>query len=316
MALTWWPVVAVGLVGLAAVLLAAVLAPTTRPRGRYPLANTARLTGLPEYRAVLRAQTRSAVVALVLLGLLFAAAVLATARPTRPAGAESAPREDIMLCVSQPVTDPATGAFLGYFARQAVGFGTERIGLTSVNRRVIPLTRDHQFAAARLGDYTRPDTRAELAETFAPPVEYRDYAPTVADVLALCLTGFPGFEQPGSTRRQVIYLGPGALRAPGDDRPSLFTEAQVVEMARRAGAHIDAVATPGRETEELTRLTEGTGGRFVRYDAAELTRQLDTFRTATPPGYRERRDEDPAIPLVTALAVAGLLSVALMAVRR
>ncbi len=241
-----------------------------------------------------------------------------------------------MLCVGQPVTDAATGEFLSYFARETTTYGSERIGLTSPNRRVVPLTRDYQFAAGRFGDYaqaSRAQAEADAGtlppaesvalrtrtDSFSTPVAYDDYAPTVADVLALCLTGFPDFQSDGETRRSLIYLGPGALRAPGDSRPSLFTDAQVTEMAQRAGVQINAVATPGRETDALATITGVTGGQFYRFDATDsagIDRYLDAIRAAPAPAQESGRGDSPVVVLVAALALAALLGVALMAVRR
>lgn len=334
--MTWWAVAVAGLVALILVVVVAILLPTERPHGRRPLANTTRLTRLPEYRAVVRRQTRTIATVLALLTLLFGVTVLASARPsgTLSAADESGPRDDIMLCVGQPVTDPATGEFLGYFAAETTTFGTERIGLTSSNRRVVPLTRDYQFAAGRFGDYSqaaRAQAEADAgtlppagavalrarSDSFSTPVAYDDYAPTVADVLALCLTGFPGFESSGDTRRSLIYLGPGALRSPDDSRPSLFTDAQVTEMAQQAGVEVNAVATPGRETGALAAITDATGGQFFRFDSGALGANLDTIRAAPAPGQDDAgRADSPVLVLVAALAVAALLGVSLMAVRR
>ncbi|MGP4055605.1 hypothetical protein ACTWP6_12400 [Mycobacterium sp. 4D054] len=319
MELTWWPVVAFGFGALLLAAALTVLVPVRRGRERQlPLAHTARLTELPEYRAVVRRQTRAATLALTLLVLLFATTVLATARPTGTFwNAEaSEPRDDIMLCAGAPATDEATAGFLDYFARQATGYGSERIGATSVNRRLVPLTRDHQFAAGRLAEFSRG---GPAAPRFAVPVEYDDYAPTVADVLALCLTGFPDFQQPGDTRRSLIYLGPGSLRAPGDDRPSLFTDAQVTDMARRAGVQINAIATPGRDTSALSAAAAATGGQFFRFDAEAVDGQLDAIRAAPPagpPGGVDARVDSPVVVLVIALGLSALLGVALLAVRR
>ena len=58
-----------------------------------------------------------------------------------------------MLCMGGPPTDPAVGATLRYFADRVKTFGTQRIGLTSPNRRVVPLTRDYQYAAAQFNKY-------------------------------------------------------------------------------------------------------------------------------------------------------------------
>lgn len=319
MELTWWPVAAAGVGALILAVALAMLLPVTGKQDRaVPLANTARLTRLPEYRAVVRRQTRVTAIALALLSLLFAATALATARPTGTfADADaSAPREDIMLCSAAPVTDEANVRFLGYFARQATTYGSERIGLTSINRRLIPLTRDYQFAAGRLADFARD---APTAPEFDAPITYADYAPTVADVLALCLTGFPGFETAGDTRRSLIYVGPGALRSPDDTRPSLYTDAQVTEMARQAGVQINAVATPGRETGSLSAVATATDGQFFRYDAADADGQLDAIRAGTIALGADRvgtREDSPVVVLIAALALAALLGVSLLAVRR
>ena len=220
------------------------------------MANTSRLTRLPEYARLARARLLSMLVTLVLLGLLFGAAVLASARPSgwwwSSARARSA--ADIMLCVGQPVTEQSTGEFLTYFAGQARTYGTQRIGLTSPNRRVIPMTRDYQYVAGRLGDLAQlskdagrrrragPDTAR-----FSPAVSYVDYAPSVEDVLALCMTGFPSFDSKSSHRRSLIYLGPGQIRDPGEQRPSLLTAAQVSEQAQSAGIQINAISPSERD---------------------------------------------------------------------
>lgn len=318
MELTWGPVAAAALGGLVLAVALAMLVPVTgRQDRRVPLANTVRLTRLPEYRAVVRRQTRVTAVALALLTLLFAATALASARPTGTFwdAEASPPREDIMLCSAAPVADEANARFLGYFARAATTYGSERIGLTSLNRRLIPLTRDYQFAAGRLADFARD---APTAPEFNAPVDYDDYAPTVADVLALCLTGFPGFEADSDTRRTLIYLGPGALRAPDDTRPSVFTDAQVTDMARTAGAQINAIATPGRATEALSTVTAATDGQFFRYDSADVDGQLDAIRSGAlaAPDDRATREDNPVVALVVALALSALLGVSLMAARR
>lgn len=314
----WWAVPVIGLAVAAVAIAAAVLVPSRRDaQRREPLAHTVRLTRLPEYRTVVRRQTRATAMVVLLLTLLFSTALLASARPTAPVTDAAGPRDDIMLCVGQPVTDPATGQFLGYFARQATSYGTERIGLTSTDRRLVPLTRDYQYAAGRFGEYARAGRvpNPPRLESFTSAVEYADYAPTVADVLALCLTGFPGFENPGAERRSVIYLGPGSLRAPDDSRPSLFTDAQVIDMARRGAIQINAVATAGHQTDTLATITRSTGGTFTRFDPATLDAQLDAIRADAPRDDDQRRDS-PVVVLVLALALTGLLGVSLMAVRR
>ena len=185
---------------------------------------------------------------------------------------------------------------------------------------MVPLTRDYQFAAERFGDYAQISQNPSApppAQPLTAPVEYTDYAPTVADVLALCLNGFPGFPAASETDRSVLYLGPGELRATGDDRPSLFTDVQVADMARDAGVRIDALATAGRPTNALAAAAERTGGLFLRYDPAAATGQLDQIRAAQQArGADEQRIDAPVVVLIAALMLTALLGISLLAVRR
>lgn len=334
MVLSWWPVAVLGLGALAAAVALAMAVPQDqRQRRLRRLANTSRLTALPQYARVARMQTLSAVATVVLLGVLFSAAVLAGARPTgwwwtsEPTDVG----EDIMLCVAQPVTDPTTGEFLGYFAEQARTYGIERIGLTSPNRRVVPLTRDHQYAVEKFNDAAAlaqlPDdpemSAAQLSAKrstiawFAAPVTYVDYAPSVADTLALCMTGFPASDPPGERRRSLIYLGPGEARAPGETRPSLFTTEQVAEMARQNGIQVNALASsPG----SVRPVVEATGGRYAPL-AANVTADLDEIR-GNPPSAAQTaavtgwRGDSPGFPLTVAVVVSVLLCLALVVLRR
>ena len=161
-----------------------------------------------------------------------------------------------MLCVGEPVTERATGEFLTYFARQATTYGTQRIGLTSPNRRVVPLTRDYQYAAGKFGDFAQAakmpeDVAEDMAASFSPPVRYVDYAPSVEDILALCMTGFPSFEHKSTHRRSLIYLGPSTIRGPGETRPSLFSDQRATDMAAAAGIQINVVSPSGQEQQCL-----------------------------------------------------------------
>lgn len=334
MGLTWWPIAVIGFACLAGAVALALLAPTKQVQRRLrPLANTARLTSLPEYARVARARTVSMIVTIVLLVLLFGTAVLASARPSGlwwSLQASEVP-EDIMLCVGEPVTAADTAAFLSYFAEQARSFGTQRIGLTSTNRRVIPLTRDHQFAVEKLSDAAGlaglPDdaalTPAQLARkrdsvaAFAAPVTYVDYAPSAADVLALCAAGFPVDEPPDERRRSIVYLGPGELRVPDEGRPSLFTEQQVGDMARERGIQVNAlVSSPG----PLRSVVSATNGRFAPV-GPDLAAQLDGIRAHPPDVDRSAvlagfRGDTPTVPLAVAVAVSALLCLSLAVLRR
>ncbi|MDX1888708.1 hypothetical protein [Mycolicibacterium sp. 050158] len=325
MDLTWIPVAIIGCVALALCIAAALLWPTDAERRRLrPLAHTERLTRLPEYIRAKRARTVATVVTVALLLAVFTGAVIAASRPTGlPTAARqsgSAQPEDIMLCVGTPPSDPAAAAVLGTFAQQVRAFGTERVGLTSKNRRVIPLTRDYQYAAQTLSDYARPAGGTDLP-AFAPQVSYVDYAPTVEDLLALCLTGFPDFDQRTAQRRSVVYVGPGQLRRPGDLRPALFTADRVRELATTADVQLNALVT-GPPSATLDALTAATGGRSVPV-GVNATPNLAAIRDH-PPASRVDAGasasagsvDSPDVPLLVALLAAAVLALWPLVARR
>jgi hypothetical protein len=327
--LTWWVVAIAGCVALALCIAVVLLQPMDAERRRLrPLANVGRLTRLPEYVRAARIRASSMIAAIVLLTIVFAGAVVAAARPTGlpSAAGESGTvqPEDIMLCVGGPITDRATGAMLRYFSEQVKTFDTQRIGLTSPNRRVIPLTRDYQYAAAQLAGYAQVSEQQGDVDgrrrSFAPPVSYENYTPRVEDVLALCLTGFPAFDQPSGQRRSVIYVGPGSLGEPGDRTPALFTADRVERLAKSGGAQVNVLVT-GAPDGTLTGLANATGGRALPADSG-MAAQLSEIRdhppaaTATDDTARTKPTESPDVPIVAALIAALALAVWPVAVRR
>nr|WP_318546555.1 hypothetical protein [Mycobacterium lepraemurium] len=224
--------------------------------------------------------------------------------------------------------------------------------------RVIPLTRDHQYIADRLkslaalvhiqqdldGRKPVPDARrAELQrglEEFSRTVDYIDYAPTVNDALALCLTGFPSHEVRSEHRRQLIYLGFSGLRDPSDHRSSLFSDESVRQMAQQAGVQINAVtrsdiaASSTQGDDSLHALVDGSGGKFFLYNPVgtagadnatdpTLIHYLDQIRASPPkaeqPGghvITSRSWDSPEPLLIAGVAAAALLSVSLAVLRR
>jgi hypothetical protein len=319
--LTWWVVAIAGCVGLAICIAAVLLAPMDAERRRLrPLANVGRLTLLPEYVRAARIRSSSMVITMVLLFVMFAGVVVAASRPTGlPSAArqsDSGQPEDIMLCVGGPATDPAVSAALRDFAGRVKTFDTQRIGLTSSNRRVVPLTRDYQYAAAQFSTYAQ----AGRAESFTAPVSYVDYAEGVEDLLALCLTGLPDSDGQSAQRRSVIYVGPDALRSPDERRPTLFTADRVRQMATAVGVQINVLAT-GSDNDTLASLARDTGGRSFSADP-DPTAQLTEIRDH-PPAAATTDDaaqvkpvESPDVPIVVALLAALILAVWPVVVRR
>lgn len=316
MGVTWMPVVIAGCVALAVCIVAVLLRPMGAERRRLrPLANAGRLTMLPEYARAVRSRTRAAVVTMVLLAVMFVGATVVAARPTGlPTTASqygAGDPEDVMVCTGSPASDPAVGAALGYFADRVDAFGTQRIGLTSSNRRVIPLTRDYQYAKQTLSDYRLPaDQRGDVA-AFSAPVSYEDYTANVDDLLTLCLTGFPSFDSAVAQRRSLIYVGPdtASLRAASQ---ALFTAERLRALAVSGGVQVNAVIT-GKDSGALSSLARDTGGRTLPAGPSVVA-ALDDIRDH-PPAARQSEDTDggiapesPDVPLLIALAAAVALA--------
>ncbi|MBW0013469.1 hypothetical protein, partial [Mycobacterium sp.] len=298
MDLRWPAVLIVGLVAVAVVLAEAAWAPMTRLNTVLrPLAHVERLTGMPEYLRAVRIRQWSMLITLVLLVGVFVAALLTTSRPTgswsrgrTPGGARP---DDIMVCVGQPVTDPSTAGYLSYFNEQVKGFDTQRIGLTSPTLRVVPLTRDYTYAGSQFSRYAdmaglqhRLDSNRELPppqadelrtgiNDFSREVAYVDYSRSLEDILALCMAGFPSFEDGSARRRSLIYLGYSNFRADDETRPALFSEQQIKDMATKAGiqvnavVHADDVRSPERSNQELAAIAGLTNGTYAVYHPPE-----------------------------------------------
>ncbi len=327
----WWPVAVAGVVCLAAASVLAMVLPMEQARRQLRrLANSSRLTRLPEYARMARARLVSMLVAVLLLALLFGAAVLASARPSGWwwSSTTAEPPQDIMLCVGQPAAEASTGTLLTHFADQARTYGTQRIGLTSPNRRVIPMTRDYQYVAGRLGDLARLSRDGDTADgtaSFAPAVSYVDYASSVEDILALCMTGFPSFDSASSHRRSLIYLGPGQIRAPDEARRSLLTAEQVSAMAKNSGIQINAVSTSSRNASALPAIAKLSGGQYFSIENREgqLVNDLTTIQAKPPPATAAAEKsvtgwfgDAPVLPLMVAVVVSTVLCLSLVVLRR
>jgi hypothetical protein len=308
----WWVVLIAGLVGLA-ICIAAVARPMDTERRRFRLlANVGRLTRLPEYRRAARLRALSAVVSIVLLACVFTASIVSAARPTGlPSVTEESGEiqpEDIMLCVGGPANDPAAGATLRYFAQRVPTFSTQRLGLTSPNRRLVPLTRDYQYVAAQFNEYAAVTERPGDAAHWGPPVTYADYAGSAQDAVAMCLTGFPEFDKKTPQRRSLIYVGPASLRQPDETRPALYTADAARDLAQRAGIQVNVMIT-GSGGDALDALARDTGGRSFAADPAAVATQLSDIR-AHPPAPTgavdestvTRSPESPDIPIILALS--------------
>ena len=360
MDLRWSWLLVAGVLGLAVAVLIAWRLPVAKVQRRMrPLANVSRLTRLPEFARVQRIYLISMAVVGSMVAFTFLGAILAAARPAKLASAndgyDAAYPRDIMLCVGQPVNDPTTSDFLNYWAEKAKGATNTSFGITSQNLRALPITRDSAYAEQRMryfaglaGIQQKLDThqkvpveqKLELSaglESFARPIKYADYAPSLEDTLAMCLSGFG--PSSGSHRRQLVYLGYSKFRADGEKRPSLYDQSQVLAMAQRQGIQINAVSRADVDqisqagNDSLRALTEATKGRFSLYNPAGtgssdgandiLNGALDKIDQDPPvPMYlgvnqdSKRYFDIPTIPLATAVVAALALSVGLGVLRR
>jgi hypothetical protein len=365
--LKWWAVIVVGVAALMVAIAAATLLPMTRiDRVLRPLAHVGRLTRLPEYTRVYRVYFLSVIVAGVLLLATFLFALTATARPSGWASAERAfdgvYPEDIMLCVGEQASDPTTAGFFNYFAGQGGSLGgsadSARIGLTSASLRVIPLTRDHRYVTDRLGslaklariqqdlDTGKPVSDLDRAELelgvsgFSRSVNYVDYAPSATDVLALCMTGFPSYQDRSGHRRQLIYLGYSTFKDQADERASLYSVEEAKKLAEQSSVQInvivrsDVALSSTTDIDALRDIANTTGGRFALYNPAgtaasdagtdpTLSSQLDQIRRSPPtvelPGNKiltSRSVDSPETLLIGAVVAVALLAVALAVLRR
>ncbi|MCV7301798.1 hypothetical protein H7J93_19420 [Mycobacterium barrassiae] len=315
MELTWWVVAIAGCLGLAACVAAAALKPMNAERRRLRLlANVERLTRLPEYRRAARLRTLSTIAAIILLTVTFGAAVVAAARPTGlPSTArqsDAAQPEDIMLCMGGPPTDPAVRATLRYFAERVTGFTTQRIGLTTANRRIVPMTRDYQYAAEQFNGFAAASEQAGDDARWTPAVSYVNHAGGVEDVMALCLTGFPEFDEEAAQRRSLIYVGPGSLRQPGETRPALFTADAVRDLVEAGSVQVNVLMTGpgGGALEALARESDGRAFPANSATAADLAEIRDhpPPPTATVAAVVKAAETPDVLLLLALVALTGL----------
>ncbi|MCH9729830.1 MAG: hypothetical protein K0U84_09175 [Actinomycetia bacterium] len=366
MELRWGWVLMLGLIVAVIVAVVALVVPLPAVQRRLrPLANVARLTRLPEYVRAARLQRGSLLITAALMVAVFIAALITTARPLglalSPTTLKTEHPEDIMVCVGQPVTDPTSASLLRYTAQKVKTFDNQRIGLTSPTLRVIPMTGDYDYAAAHLDNYSRlpalqqkVDAGQELSEqdaatlskginTFSRTVDYLDYAPSVQDILALCMAGFPDFDAPSKHRRQVVFLGYPNIRSADETRDALFDTQGVIRLASAGGIQVNVLArtdilemTPEGQ-DSLREIAQSTGGRFEVYNPAgssassdaaggidpTMTRMLDEIGDNPPEvvsakgiTLSTRTVDSPFWPLTVALVAAALLSVSLVVLRR
>ncbi|MGL6236342.1 MAG: hypothetical protein ACRC20_13465 [Segniliparus sp.] len=355
MAVRWELVLQIGGALLLAVVLAAALLPPRRAASAAlrPLAHVERLTELPEYVSAVRIQRALLVATALAVLALLGCALHAAARPIsaeRASGPDRDHPDDVMLCVGLPATSPAAGAFLSYYQTQSAGFVDQRIGLTSLTLRAIPLTADHAFVNGRLRGFaslaklsaeaaagrqlTEQETKsfADLQDAFSRGVRYTDYRANFIDALASCVLGFPDHASPSGRRRSVVYLGP-TNESPGPGARTAYSSGALAQLVQEAKAQINVIdvepgADPDNQPHGVAQTeTEVSGGKFFAFaesaSPSALAGALDQIRANLPdlpagaePVAQEREADDPSLVLGLAVGFAILLSLCLAVVRR
>ncbi|GAA3601989.1 VWA domain-containing protein [Marihabitans asiaticum] len=316
MDLRWW------WLGLALVLAAAVTAVLAWRRARQGrsgevvrAAHTGRLTRLAAYQnALSRLRLQLAALAVLLTLVVLPAAWAAS----RPADSElSSPERrnrDIMLCLdvsgSMFVTDQA---ILRSFANLATGFEGERIGLVLFDAQAVtafPLTDDYDLVRTQLEEYAdgfatfgADGSRDPQAGTWNPSIQGTSLIP---DGVASCTQAF---DHPEEERPRAIVLGTDNLVA-GE---GVYTHEEAFGLAQEQGVRVYALdpGFSGRPHEQLSTLTEQTGGRTYQLEDPEavtqITEEIQRLEAARLPEREPAllRVDAPRWPML-ALAVALL----------
>ncbi len=313
MALTWWWLALPVAFGL---LVTALLAwrRAANAGTDVPAAHTDLLGRSPRYRALARAESWSAVVAvagvcLIALGGLLLSGRLAHASTQVP---EQSSR-DIMLCldVSSSMTD-ADGEVVDAYARIVDRLQGDRIGLVLWSGAAIPafpLTDDYGFVKSELARATTAFERYEYDYIAGTVLVRRRASSQIGDGLVSCVQRF---DRPDEERSRVVILA-------SDNEiqgPPVFTLEEATDLAVGRDVVVQCIA-PGDGDAALIgafrSACERTGGTLATLGADggadEIVARIEQLaRTTTRQEPQVIIHDRPAIG--TAFALAGLVLVA------
>jgi Mg-chelatase subunit ChlD len=303
---------------LAALLAVAVLVRDLHHSrsSRRPVANSEALTGLPAFRAALRAHRVRTSVLAGAAALLAAASLVGAARPvdTTVERPESRSR-DIVLCLD------VSGSMATYdaelvrtFRRLVTDFEGERIAMVIFNgsaATVFPLTDDYDYINEELDTAEQALTGGTSQDSFFAGTFNGWGTSLIGDGLATCVTSFDRAE---SQRARSVVLATDNEVA---GRP-LVDLVDAGELARAKGVRVYGLSPEPdgstRESLELRDVVEGTGGRYYsmsdREAIAGIVQSVQAQEaTVIASAARSLRTDDPALP-VGAAAVALVAAVA------
>jgi len=336
MELMFWWLIPLALAGAAVAGWVAFRPHSEGNERRRPVANADRLTGLPEYQAVLRRHRRWLAVAALAGVTLMISAVAAAARPVELTTSRPEQRNrDIMLCLDASGSmSSADSAVVEAFARLAKEFDGERIGLTvfdSTAVQVFPLTDDYEYVGeqltlARDAFDGKPGSSGFLDGTWGGRG-----SSLIGDGLASCVNAFPGTRTgtPSNPQASTDSADSGRQRSrsvvlatdnylSGDP---IFTLEQAGALATERGVRVYALnpgdldygTGPGQPGARLRAVAEAGGGAYYPLDSpdavAGIVRTVQETKAAALQGIpRAVVSDRPDLPLAVAL-LSGLVLV-------
>lgn len=294
-----------------------VLLRRRRPSAQVPLANTAVLRGLPEYRRALRGhRVLMSAAALLVVGVAVAAVVGAARPQERTTLTGQKDNRDIVLCldVSGSMIDVDTQV-VSTFRELAAGFKGERIGLVIFNSSavpVFPLTDDYEFVDEQLGNASQALTRLDPRDPFFAGTLNGAGSSLIGDGLATCLRSFDHPDLPRA-RSVILATDNEALGR------SLFTLPEAAQLATEGTIQVYGVNPSDNPSStaavEMKQVVEGTGGLYFTLEDAASVRQIlravgSREATRIPSRPRVVVHDEPTVPIaLAAVALFGLLVV-------
>jgi hypothetical protein len=313
-----------GLIGY--VVLARVRRTRRRPAG-LAVANTALLTRLPRYAALMRRYRRFVALLGAAALLLLVSGVGLSVRPASSSRAESdRHNRDIELCLdvsgSMEESDVKIAQSLVALAGQLAG---QRVGLTIFSDGAVvkfPLTDDASYVGAQLQNAYHKLAASDPAYTAGAFVSY-SAGTFVGDGLMTCVHQF---DQLGQRRARSIVIATDNAT----DKGETYTVPQAAATAQREGIRIYAfmplengldLVHGEQDLAQMRSVTAATDGSVYPTDGpssvSEAAQQIlaqEASRLKTPPVLT--RTDHPLIPFVAALSAVVLLLLAAWKVER
>jgi uncharacterized protein with von Willebrand factor type A (vWA) domain len=279
-----------------------------------PVANTASLTALPEYRRALRRHRVRLATLTASAALLAGAALIGAARPVDTATDRPTSRSrDIMLCLDVSGSMAEFDAALVETFRALVrGFEGERIGLVIFNASaatVFPLTDDYDFIGAELDTAAQALSGGIGNEGFFAGTYNGRGTSLIGDGLATCVTSF---DRITTERARSLVLATDNHLA---GRP-LIPLSQAAELAKLRSVRVYGLnpekSGPDDEAAQMRSLVRETGGQYFTTDDPAAVREIVASVQRQEASIIEGRaralqSDNPTVPIV--LAGLGLVGV-------